>query len=123
MSSHPINLAIRFILELLALTIMGIWGWRKGGEEWWRFLLVIGIPLAMATIWGVFAVPDDPSRSGNAPVVTPGLVRVIIEFIFFGIAIWALFNLGNVKMSLIFGVVVLLHYALSYDRILWLLSH
>lgn len=121
MGSHPINLAIRFLLELSALTTMGIWGWKQS-DGWIRFVLVLGIPIIAAAIWGTFAVPDDPSRSGGAPIVTSGIVRLIIELAFFGFAIWALYDIGFSKTSMALGIIVSLHYIVSYDRIIWLLS-
>ena len=123
MGSHPINLAIRFMLELAALIAIGVWGWKQQDDGWLRFILLFGIPLVLALIWGTFAVPDDPSRSGEAPVVTPGIVRLIIELAFFGFASWALYNIGFTKISMAMGIIVILHYIVSYDRIIWLLSH
>lgn len=121
MGSDPINLAVRFILELSALVSTGLWGW-KYGDGWTRLALALGIPIVLAIIWGTFNVPDDPSRSGTAPIVTPGLIRLVIELGIFGFAVWALFDMGFMKMSLILALAVLLHYMVSYDRILWLLS-
>jgi len=65
MGSHPINLAIRFLLEVMALLAMGFWGWRFG-EGWLRFALAAILPIIAALLWGIFAVPSDPSRSGGA---------------------------------------------------------
>ncbi len=121
MGSHPINLAIRFILELSALVSVGVWGWRQN-DGWLRFVLAIGIPVILAAIWGTFAVPEDPSRSGGAPIVTSGVLRLIIELAFFGIAVWALYDIGFIKISIALGIIVILHYIFSYDRIIWLLS-
>jgi hypothetical protein len=56
MGSHPINLAIRFLLELVALLAMGIWDWQQR-EGWLRLVLAVGIPLTAALLWGIFAVP------------------------------------------------------------------
>jgi hypothetical protein len=49
MGSHPINLAIQFILELSALAAVGMWGWWQG-EGWMRYLFALGIPIAVAVI-------------------------------------------------------------------------
>ncbi len=121
MGSHPINLAVRFILELSALLTMGIWGWHQS-ESWPRLVLALGIPLLAAAVWGTFAVPEDPSRSGKAPVPVPGILRLVIELAVFGFAVWALYNLGNTTLSWIMLIVVLLHYSVSYDRIIWLIK-
>ena len=122
MGSHLINLAVRFLLELSALFAAGMWGWRQT-DQWPRFLLAIGIPIILAVIWTTFAVPNDPSRSGNAPVVTPGIVRLVIELGFFSFATWTLYDMGFPKISLTYGFIVTVHYLVSYDRIKWLIAH
>lgn len=121
MGSHPINLLFRFLLELLALAALGFWGFKQN-EGWLGFILLLVIPFGAAVIWGVFNVPNDPSRSGNAPVVVPGLVRLLIEFGFFGFAVWCLYDAGQIRLSGILGGLVIIHYLFSFDRIKWLLS-
>ncbi len=121
MGSHPINLALRFILELAALASIGYWGWKQS-DGWFRIVLAIGIPLILAAIWGTFAVPDDPSRSGEAPIITPGIIRLIIELCFFAFATWTVYDLGLNKICVVFAIIVTVHYIISYDRIVWLMS-
>ena len=121
MVSNPVNLTIRFLLELAALAATSIWGWKQG-DGLLQYILAIGIPVIAASIWGTFAVPDDPSRSGNAPVPIPGIIRLIIELAIFGFAIWMLYDTGYSRLSLIMGIIVALHNIVSYDRIQWLVS-
>ena len=119
MGSHPVNLGIRLLLELCALAAAGYWGWvRHRGAL--RIVAVIGVPLILAVLWGTFAVPDDPSRSGRAPVPVPGLVRLVLELAVFGFAAWALYSAGHPTLSLVLVGVVVIHYAVSYDRVAWL---
>lgn len=120
MGAHPLNLTLRFLLELSALASLGVWGWHQS-DSWLRFLLVIIIPTIAAVVWGIFAVPNDPSRSGSAPVAVPGIVRLALEFAFFGVATWALLDLGHITLGWAFGIIVVLHYLASYDRIKWLI--
>jgi hypothetical protein len=122
MSSHPLNLLIRFLLEIVALVSGGVWGWKQSDGGWPRFALAIGIPMVLAALWGTFAVPDDPSRSGAAPIVTPGIIRLLLELMIFTFSIWSLYDLGLSKASLTFMLVVIVHYIISYDRVLWLIS-
>jgi hypothetical protein len=113
MGYNPFNLALRFVLELVALYFIGRWGWVKY-DGILRFALAMGLPLIAAAVWGVFRVPDD----GGAPVVrVPGIVRLSIEALYFGFAIWGLFDMGATTTAWIFGAIVLLHYLISYDRI------
>jgi RsiW-degrading membrane proteinase PrsW (M82 family) len=64
-----------------------------------------------------------PSRSGAAPIVTPGLIRLIKKLLFFALATWSLYDVGWIKISLVFSIVVVAHYIVSYDRIMWLMAH
>ena len=121
MGSHPINLLFRFLLELLALAAVAYWGYKQS-EAWPGLVLAVLVPLGLAVIWGVFNVPADPSRSGNAPVAVTGIVRLLIETGVFGMAIWSLYDTGHLRLSAILGALVIIHYLISYDSILWLLS-
>ena len=121
MGSHPVNLAVRFILEIVALVAIGYWGWTQH-DGFVRYLLAIGGPILAAVLWATFAVPDDPSRSGKAPVPVPGILRLALELAIFAFAAWALYDAGNSLLALILAAVVVVHYALSYDRIAWLLK-
>ncbi len=121
MGANPINLAIRFVLELTALYAFGRWGWTQH-EGALRFILAIGLPILAMTLWGTFAVPDDPSRSGKAPVPVAGIIRLALELAFFASATWAFFASDRSSWGTIFGIVVFAHYLISYDRIAWLLK-
>ena len=117
MGWNPINLAVRFLLELAALAALGVWGWQQG-QGWVRFVLAVGMPLLAAVLWGTFRVPNDP---GPARVAVPGVVRLVLELAIFGSAIWALADIGASSLSWMMGIVVAIHYLVSYDRISWLL--
>jgi len=78
------------------------------------------VPLVAATAWGLFAVPGDPSRSDRAPVPVPGAVRLLVEGALFGGATAAIVR-ERAAWGLAFGAVAVVHYALSYDRVAWLL--
>jgi hypothetical protein len=120
MSQNPINLAVRFILEIIALVTLGAWA-RTQFPGTLGIVLMVLVPLTAAVLWGTFNVEGDPSRSGKAPVPVPGIVRLLLELAILGSATWALFNL-NLTYGWVFGLVTLVHYILSYDRISWLLQ-
>jgi hypothetical protein len=120
MGSHPLNLTFRFLLELAALVSMGYWGWTQH-EGFGRFLWTIALPIIAAILWGTFAVPDDPSRSGNAPVPVPGWLRLLLELAFFSAGAFLLVLAERTSLGTGLGVAVFIHYVLSYDRIIWLL--
>jgi hypothetical protein len=113
MYHHPLNLTLRFLLELIGLFAFGYWGWTQHtGLARWAW--TIGLPLTAAVIWGIFRIPNDP---GPAPVAVPGWVRLVLEAAFFGGATLAFFAAGRSAWGWAFGLVVLLHYMVSYDRV------
>jgi hypothetical protein len=116
MSSNPINLGLRFLLELAALFSVGYWGWNQHGGVL-RLVLTVGLPLLFAALWGTFRVPGDP---GDAPVAIPGPARLLLELILLGLGVWALYASGQPIAALSFAVLLILHYATSYDRVVWL---
>lgn len=118
---HPANLALRFLLELCALIGIGRLGWHsaQGASQW---LLCLLMPLAAATAWGVFAVPGDPSRSGSAPIPVAGWLRLLLELTFFLFAAWAYERTDMRALGLVLIALTALHYALSSDRLRWLLA-
>lgn len=62
-------------------------------------------------------MPNDP---GKAPVPIPGPARLLLEAIFFAAAVGLLAAVRPI-LALVFGVLVGLHYAASYDRVARLL--
>ncbi|MFC1879067.1 YrdB family protein [Chloroflexota bacterium] len=120
MSSNPVNLAVRFILELVALYALGYWGWTQH-DGFLRFVWAVALPLFAAILWGTFRAPD-PAHPVKIPVHVPGIVRLILEFFIFGGATWAFYAAGKPGWALFFGLVLIGHYILSYDRILILLK-
>jgi hypothetical protein len=120
-SLNPALLAVRFLLELIAIASFGVLGWRAFDSPW-RYLLVVVLPVAAAVLWGTFAVPDDPSRSGGAPVPVPGPARLGGEFaVLFGGAA-ALWGTGLPRWALISAAVLVGYHLLAYDRVRWLLT-
>lgn len=119
MGQHPINLTVRFILELVALYAVGYWGWAQH-EGVMRYVLAFGLPVIFAAAWATFRVANEPN-SGKAIVAVPGFVRLVLELTFFAFAIWCLYDAGLRQYAWIFGGMVVAHYVVSYDRVGWLL--
>ena len=115
------NLGLRFILEMTALFAVAFWVWKRY-EGWLGALLPILLPFIIAIIWGVFAVPNDPSRSGKTIIVTPGWIRLILELIIFSLGVWAFYDLGYFAVAYIYLSLIIAHYLFSVDRVKWLLK-
>ena len=101
---------------------MGVFGWGLSNDTPWRLLAAIALPVTAMVIWAVFAVPGDRSRSGKAPIPIAGSLRLVLELGFFGFSIWSLFYTAEWAAGLLFSGALIVHYALSIDRIRWLLG-
>jgi len=112
MNTNPVNLAIRFLLEIAMLIAFACWGWHLTGG-WPRYAATGGLPLIAATLWGVFRIQNDPKP---APVEIPGVLRLLMEWALFGAAVLALLDLGYFKLGICMGVTLKVHYIVSYDR-------
>jgi len=112
MNTNPVNLTVRFLLEIAMLIATGCWGWHLTAN-WPRYIYASGIPLIAAVLWGLFRIQNDPKP---APVEVPGIIRLLLELGLFGFASWALYDLGYSKLSAAMAVVVIIHYLVSYDR-------
>ena len=115
------NLALRFLLELAALGGFAAFAWNSA-DGIWRWVAAIFVVILVAAIWGTFAVPDDPSRSGNAPVPVPGWLRLLLEFLVLLGGAWAFYAAGHLIPGVVLAILVVAHYALSMERITWLLQ-
>jgi len=103
----PINLAIRFIVELVAVGIFGYWAWTVAGPglPGW---VAAGIAIAVfVTVWGLFLAPTAErglSRTQKDVLGTAGLL----------IAAVALAVIGETTAAAIYAVVVLVNIGLLY---------
>jgi len=108
-------------LELGALGAMGWWGYEQADGAS-RYALMAGVPFAAASAWGIFAVPSDPSRGKDGVVSVSGITRLLLEAAFFSFSSWALHDLGKDSLAVSYGSAVAIHYALSIDRLKWLVK-
>lgn len=121
MSQNPVNLAVRFLLEIAAavgLFRLGLW--IADGPA--AALLALVFSIGAATAWGLFNVPGDRSRSGRAPVQVSGKARLLLEFALLGGGSAAWFLTGPAWFAWTCAMVLVAHYLLSWDRVGWLLG-
>ncbi|MET2830343.1 YrdB family protein [Mesorhizobium shangrilense] len=114
------NLTLRFLLELAALLGLGMASWSISGETW-RWIAALVLPLVAAAAWGTFAVLDDPSRSGRAPVPVPGAVRLVLELVILFGGAAGFYLAGHTTTGIIMALLILVSYVFSIDRLGWLL--
>ena len=100
------NDVVAFVVELAALALLGLWGYRAGGPLWAKVSLAIGLMLVASVLWGLFAAPRARFR---APWVTL-LVKVLV----LGAAVAAGFTILPLVWAVLFGAVVVLNLVLMY---------
>ncbi len=116
------NLGFRLLLEaglLSGIVVASILNY-SGGTAW--LASIVGVVVA-GGVWGVFAVPNDPSRSGKTVIATPGAVRLILELALFAVVTAWLATGEAYVFAALLGVGVIVHYAAWPARIRWLLAH
>lgn len=97
-----VNILIRFLIELCVIGILGYWGFHIGKEYFLKMLFGIGIPLLVIIIWGLFGSPA-------APLQLTGFAKILLEILIFGSAIAALVHTGNIRVSILLGIVIILN--------------
>lgn len=117
---NTLNLGVRFILELVALIALALWGANQA-EGLSGVMLAIIIPATGAWVWGTFRVPDDPSNNGHAPIQIPGILRLLLELSLFVLAFFALISTNHTLWAVGLISAVVIHYVISFNRIKWLI--
>lgn len=112
MNAHPLNLVLRFLLELVMLAVIAFWGYHRF-PGWQGVAASITFPVMAAILWGVFRIPNDPRP---APVAIPGPLRLLLEWALFAWAVWALEDLGYDTGAWLLAGILVGHYLFSYDR-------
>ncbi len=116
----PWVLSLRFGLEVGSLIALGAWAHRAAGHGALAWAAALAVPLVAAIVWGTFAVPGDPSRSGKAPVPVSWGVRLLIEMgVFLGGAA-ALAALDWWPWFDAFVAAFVVHHAGAMKRLQWL---
>jgi hypothetical protein len=68
------NDVVAFLVELAVLTLLALAGARTEAPTTLRVVLAIALPLAAASLWGLFAAPRAPIHSVPVQLATKALV-------------------------------------------------
>jgi hypothetical protein len=101
------NLAVSFLVELAALAAFALWGLHIGSSRPAQIALGIGLPLAGALVWGLFAAP-------RAAISIPGPAIVAVQALVLGLGVVALFASGHPRWAAVLAVVLIVNTALAW---------
>ena len=97
------NLALRFIVEVMAVGAVGYWGFNNSGLRFGRIALGIGASLALIVVWALLVAPH-----GANPLSQPQ--RDVIGTALLVLAAGALAETGHPTAAVAFGVVVIVNW-------------
>jgi hypothetical protein len=100
----PLNLAVKFLLELAALAAFGVWGASIASGPL-AVLLAIGLPVIVAVLWGTFAAPRARRR-------LPLRLRAPFELGVFALAALALWSAASATWAVAFAAIAVVNAAL-----------
>ncbi len=104
-SMRSLNLAFRFILEMLVLLALFLWGMSMPGSLPIQLLFGLGAPVAVMAVWGLFVAPKASRRLADP-------VRLAVELVIFSLAALAFGLAVSWTLALMFGAAVLISLAL-----------
>ena len=122
MTTHPVNLLVRFLMELAMLGAFAAWGWGIHAGIALRIVTAIAAPAVGALVWGIFATPNDMVRSSAGPILVSGPLRLVIELVLFLAGAAALYAIGWHVAAAVYLAVIVVQNAVSYDRVRRLLN-
>jgi len=105
-AARAANDVLRFLLELLALAGLALWGWRTGPTGV-SVVLAIAAPLAAAALWGSFVAPKAQRHPGDP-------WRLLLEAVVFGAGTLAFAGAGLGGVAFALGVLAALHLAATF---------
>jgi hypothetical protein len=94
---RDLNLAFRFILELLVLVALAVWGFSVSNELLIQLALGIGAPAVVIAIWATVVAPRAERRLEDP-------ARLVLEVVVFGAGVLALIAAGHVIPGVFLGL-------------------
>ncbi|GAA1480097.1 hypothetical protein GCM10009624_05370 [Gordonia sinesedis] len=108
MQDVNVNDVVAFIVEVVALVLLGMWAWRAAPEAVWaRLLVTIAVVGGAMVLWGLFAAPQ-------ATFDVPALALAVKVLVLGGSVLAGFTLLPNAAIVGAYAVVAVLNTALIY---------
>lgn len=98
-----VNLALRFVVELVGVGALAYWGFQTSSPGLWRIVLTVGAPLALVVIWAIIVAPNADNALSQPQRDIIGTALLVLAAI-------ALAAAGQPTASAVFGAIVVLNW-------------
>jgi hypothetical protein len=102
-----INLALSFLLELVAVAAFAYWGFTISDSGTLNVVLGIGLAVASIVLWGIYAAPKSERRLRGGALIA-------FKLVFFALAVIALISAGSTTLGIILAATVVVNLVLAY---------
>jgi hypothetical protein len=106
-SMKSLNLVFRFVLELLALLALFLWGSSTSDDLPVQLVVGLGAPALVVVVWGLFVAPKARRRLADP-------IRLLVELAIFALATAAFALTVGAIVALMFGLAALISLALMF---------
>jgi hypothetical protein len=103
-----LNLLFRFVLELVVLVALFLWGTSVSGEFIVQMVLGLGAPVLALATWGLFVAPRASRR-------LPDPQRLAVEIVVFGAGVLAFLARGDTLLALLLGAAAAISLGLMFN--------
>lgn len=104
---QSLNLAFRFILELLVLVALLLWGLQSSDSLPLQLVAGLGAPTLVMGVWGLFVAPKATRR-------LPDPARLVVELVIWTLGALALTVVVSPIVGIMFGAAVVISLALMF---------
>lgn len=106
-SMRQVNLAFRFILEIVVLIALLYWGFSVSDNLLVQLVLALGAAAVVIAIWGTFVAPKAPRRLDDP-------VRAALEIVIFGAGVLAFIAAGQLLLGLLLAAAAAISLGLMF---------
>jgi Protein of unknown function (DUF2568) len=107
-SMRTLNLVFRFVLELVVLVALFLWGVRVSDQPIVQVVLALGMPAVVIIVWGLFVAPRASKR-------LPDPQRLAVEIVVFGSGVLAFLAAGQPLLAIFLAAAAAISLFLMFD--------
>jgi hypothetical protein len=105
---RSLNLAFRFLLEIVVLVALFLWGMSVSDQLMFQAILGLGAPAIVIVVWALFVAPKASRR-------LPDPQRLAVEVVVFGAGVLAFLAAGQILLAVLLAAAAGLNLWLMFD--------